>query len=98
MVVSLEAIKDLIRGFAKTGLWPDEICESVSRYLARKRAVKLPLRARIALFTHGYWPVLTAKTNGWGPITFCLVKCGRHGLVVDYPHGHKGYFRCPLCG
>ena len=98
MVVSLEAIKDLIRGFARCGLDPAEICESVSRYLAHKRAVKLPLRARLSLAVRDFYPVLTLKADSWGPLTFYIIKCSRHGLVVNYPHGYSQRLECPLCG
>ena len=70
MIVSLDTIKDLVRGFAKTGLWPDEICESVSRYLTNRAGqIRLPL----------------------------AVRCPMHGVILDYPHGHRRYFDCPLC-
>ena len=98
MVVSLDTIRDLIRGFAKTGLWPHEICRSVSRYLARKRVVKLPLRTRLSLAVRGFYPVLTLKADSWGPLTFYIIKCSRHGLVVNYPHGYSQRLECPLCG
>ena len=97
MMPDLQAIRDLVRGFAKAGLWPDEICRSVSRYLARKRAVKLPLRVRFYLAVCGFCPIITLKTDGWGPLAFYLVKCPRHGIVISYPHGYEGYFICPLC-
>ena len=25
------------------------------------------------------------------------VKCKKHGLYKDFPHGHKEYFMCPDC-
>ena len=98
MAVSLEAIRDLIRGFAKTGLWPDEICESVSRYLTNRAGqIRLPLAVRFRLWVRGYHPILALKTSKWGPIEFCLVRCPMHGVILDYPHGHRRYFDCPLC-
>jgi len=97
MTPDLDAIKDLIRGFARTGLWPHEICMAVSRYLARKRAIKLPRAVRFRLWVRGYHLILVLKTPRWGPIEFCLVRCPMHGVVLDYPHGHRRYFDCPLC-
>jgi len=26
-----------------------------------------------------------------------LVRCPRHGLFEDYPHGYDRYFECPKC-
>ena len=96
-IPDLEVIKDLIRGFAREGLDPVGICHAVSRYLARERAVRLPLAVRLRLWVRGYCPIITLRASGWGPLTFCLVRCERHGLVLDYPHGYEGYFICPLC-
>ena len=37
--------------------------------------------------------------EGWrGPIMFYQFKCPKHGLVVDYPHGHAQRLECPVCG
>jgi len=38
------------------------------------------------------------KRKGWTDyLPIYLVKCNKHGLFEDYPHGYKEYFVCPLC-
>ena len=87
-----------IRSAARDGLGPVAICREASKavQLVAGRA-PLPLKARFYLRVRGYYPVITLKTAKWGPLCFCLVRCKRHGLYVDYPHGHSGYFMCPWC-
>jgi len=97
MAPDLDVIRDLIRGFARCGLGPVEICCSVSRYLSRQRTIKLPLKARLYLALRGFCPIVTVKGDGWGPLPFFLVKCPKHGIVLDYPHGYAGKLNCPLC-
>ena len=38
------------------------------------------------------------RRPGWsGALPFYLWECPKHGLVVDYPHGHKQALSCPKC-
>ena len=99
MVVSLGVIRDLIKGLSAEGLWPYEICKALSRYLSQKtgKDIKLPFWVRFYLAVRGYYPVLTVKTDNWGPIEFHILKCPEHGLVVSYPHGYERRLECPLC-
>lgn len=35
---------------------------------------------------------------GWkGSLPFYAVKCPKHGVFEDYPHGFDDYFSCPEC-
>ena len=88
-----------IRGAALDGLSPAEICREVNRVALPAVAGKarLPLRARFYLRVRGFYPIITLKTPEWGPIAFYLVRCKKHGLFLDYPHGYNGYFMCPRC-
>jgi len=38
------------------------------------------------------------KRKGWtGYLPIYIVRCKKHGLYRDYPHGFDGYFSCPRC-
>ena len=95
-MIGLEELKDLIRASARRGLWPNEICRTVSSYIRHKK-LKLPLKARLYLAVRGFYPIITLRTQRWGPIEFYIVKCSNGHYYIDYPHGYKQYFRCPLC-
>ena len=64
-----------------------------------KQTVKLSLLQRLTLQIRGYVYLFHAKKDGWkGKLPFYLVKCKRHGVFfIDYPHGYRGYFNCPVC-
>ena len=87
-----------IRGAALDGLSPAEICREVNEVALPAAAGKarLPLRARFYLAVRGFFPVITLKTPR-GLIPFYLVRCKRHGLYLDYPHGYDECFICPKC-
>jgi len=40
-----------------------------------------------------------ARKEGWsGELPFYIVKCsGCKQYFLDYPHGHREYFNCPIC-
>jgi len=53
---------------------------------------------KIILYLRGYAGVGLRKLLGWrAPIGFYAFRCPEHGLVVDYPHGHRQRLSCPLC-
>jgi hypothetical protein len=38
-----------------------------------------------------------AKAFERGSLGLYAVRCGRHGVFLDYPHGWDGYFLCEKC-
>ena len=60
--------------------------------------MKLSLWKRIQLKLFGYAFLRYEKRPGWkGYLPIYVVKCPKHGLYTDYPHGYTGYFTCPKC-
>jgi hypothetical protein len=58
----------------------------------------LSLWQKIVLHINGYVFLRYEKRRGWsGALPIFLVKCKKHGLFEDYPHGYKEYFICPVC-
>jgi len=46
------------------------------------------------------YPVPIGKQTrpGWiNPTMFYAFKCDKHGIVTNYPHGHKQILSCPKC-
>jgi len=38
------------------------------------------------------------RREGWkGSLPIYAVKCKKHGVYEDYPHGYGHYFQCPKC-
>lgn len=60
---------------------------------------RLSLFQRMLLKLRGYVFLRYEKREGWNDyLPIYLVKCERHNIYFeDYPHGHSGYFCCPLC-
>jgi hypothetical protein len=59
---------------------------------------KLTVWQRLQLLLKGYTFLRWEKRPGWsGYLPIYLVKCRRHGLFEDYPHGYREYFICPKC-
>ena len=59
-------------------------------------AVKLGLFQRVVLWVSGCVAV-GEKRFERGSLPLYAVRCKRHGLFKDYPHGWDGYFTCPKC-
>ena len=58
--------------------------------------IRLIERLKIQLKGHVY--VGDKKEDGWEkPLPYFAFKCPKHGIVYDYPHGHKQRLECPLC-
>lgn len=58
----------------------------------------LTLRQRLKLKILGYAFLRWVKPPGYsGYVPLYVVKCKRHGLFLDYPHGHREYFMCDSC-
>ena len=64
-----------------------------------KKLVHLSLWKRIQLKINGYVFLMFAKKPGWkGFLPFYVVRCKKHKILfLDYPHGYRNYFMCPLC-
>jgi hypothetical protein len=59
---------------------------------------KLSIRQKIQLLIKGYAFLRYEKRKGWRDyLPIYIVKCNKHGLFEDYPHGYNGYFICPKC-
>ena len=51
---------------------------------------ELSLFKRVMIRTRGYAYVGHQRRPGWrASIPFYAFKCPEHGIVVDYPHGHR---------
>jgi len=61
--------------------------------------VKLSLWQKIQLLINGYAFLRWEKQEGWKDyLPIYIVKCKKHGLFEDYPHGFgDGYFICLKC-
>jgi hypothetical protein len=59
---------------------------------------ELTLRQRLKLKISGYAFLRWVKPDGYlGAVALYVVKCAKHGLYLDTPHGHREYFMCPSC-
>ncbi|MCJ7634994.1 hypothetical protein MUP77_21715 [Candidatus Bathyarchaeota archaeon] len=53
---------------------------------------------RIQLWINGYAYLRMEKRKGWkAELPIYIVKCEKHYLFEDYPHGHEPYFMCSKC-
>lgn len=53
---------------------------------------------RFQLKVRGYAYLRHEKRRGWkASLPIYLVRCKKHGLYTDYPHGYSQYFLCPKC-
>jgi hypothetical protein len=60
--------------------------------------MKLSLWQKFQLFVSGSCFLRWEKRQDWKDyLPIYLVKCKRHGLFEDYPHGYGEYFICPKC-
>lgn len=58
----------------------------------------LGLWQRLQLWVCGSAFVCWERPEGYsGYVPLYVVKCRRHGLFVDFPHGFDGHFHCPDC-
>jgi len=58
----------------------------------------LSIWKRLRLRFLGYVFLRMEKRKGWtGYLPIYIVRCKKHGLYRDYPHGFDGYFSCPKC-
>ena len=58
----------------------------------------LGLRQRLQLLVSGRVFLRFQQPPGYsGPVAVYVVKCKRHGLYLDIPHGFTGYFQCRDC-
>jgi len=63
-----------------------------------KLKVQLSPRQRLALKVQGRALLRYEKRERWvRALPIYVVKCGRHGLYEDYPHGWKKELECPIC-
>jgi len=58
--------------------------------------MKLSLWQRLELWLFGS-VFLREEQKAHGTVNIFLVKCKKHGLYEDYPHGFRHYFMCPEC-
>lgn len=59
---------------------------------------ELSLRQRLQVLVSGSAFLRWEKPEGFSAaVPVYVVKCKRHGLYLDYPHGYDGYFRCDDC-
>lgn len=59
---------------------------------------KLSLYQRFVLAVNGYVFLRWMTPEGYGDaVPVYAVKCRRHGVFVDTPHGFSGYFTCDGC-
>lgn len=71
----------------------EEIVRRAKRFW---RGLSLWQRLRLRLFGCVY--LRHERRKGWsGPLPIYLIKCTKHGLFEDYPHGYSGRFDCPKC-
>ena len=62
------------------------------------REKDLTMFQRLMLQISGDVPIGNFTRPGWsGDLTFYAFRCGKHGLVCDYPHGHEELLSCPKC-
>lgn len=62
------------------------------------RTMEISFLQMLKLKITGYVKIFEVAKKGWsGKLPFYIVKCDKHGLYLDYPHGYKGYFICPEC-
>jgi len=60
--------------------------------------LRLSLWQRLMLRIVGYAYLRHERREGWRePLPIFAVRCKEHGVYEDYPHGFRGYFRCPKC-
>jgi len=60
--------------------------------------LNLSLWQKIKLKILGYAYIGHRQKPGWkAPLPFYVVRCEKHGLFEDYPHGRSQYFLCPKC-
>lgn len=53
---------------------------------------------RLVLWLLGKVYLGHCQKPGWsGALPFYAVKCPKHGVYIDYPHGYNNYFTCPQC-
>lgn len=58
----------------------------------------LSLLQRLQLLVSGQVFLRWAKPKGYsGAVAVYVVKCKRHGLFLDTPHGFREYFQCNDC-
>jgi hypothetical protein len=61
-------------------------------------AVDLTFKERLRLAVFGRVYLRHDAKPGWrGKLPFYIVRCPQHGYFLDYPHGWKEHFYCPLC-
>ena len=59
---------------------------------------ELSLRKRLQLLVSGRVFLCYVQPPGYsGPVPVYVVKCAKHGLYLDNPHGHREYFQCRDC-
>lgn len=62
------------------------------------KEAKLSPYKRLMLRLHGYVFLRYERRINWsGSLPIYLVRCKKHGLFEDYPHGHSNKFHCPKC-
>lgn len=62
------------------------------------KVFNLSLWQRLVLRVNGKVFVRYEKRLGWsGQLPVYAVRCKKHGVFFDYPHGHRRYFVCPTC-
>jgi len=60
--------------------------------------IQLSLWQRLKLALFGKVSVGPIQKAGWrGPIEHYAFRCPVHGVVIDYPHGHRHLLTCPKC-
>ena len=85
------------RGFEKP-LIPQVTLEKKQLKVDFGAVPDLSVRQRFRLQIFGDIFLRWVRPKGYsGAVPVYLVRCSRHGLYLDTPHGHRKYFRCQDC-
>ena len=69
----------------------------MSFYFTNSEIPKLSLRQRLRIAVFGSVLISYKDITGRGAVPVYVVKCSRHGLYLDFPHGYSEHFCCRAC-